>query len=206
MTLMFVFDAVLVAAVAFGFPAHLLGLAVLAVLLGLLMITTAAFSIATALITKEISGFAATSSTASTCRCCCLPACCCRSRSVRCGCALAPPSPADYLVAASRPLADVVLRARGVAGVRGAGAPVRTRARMGDERLPQGGRVTRRASACVIPTVVGHAGAVDSPSGVDQLRSSGQAELVVRHPADGERNVLDGVIEATSGLVGDRRK
>ena len=38
---------------------HWLGLAVLAVLLGLLMIIVAAFSIATALATKEISGFAA---------------------------------------------------------------------------------------------------------------------------------------------------
>ena len=60
MTLMFVFDAVLVAVgAAFGFHVHWLGLAVLAVLLGLLMMTMAAFSIATALITKEISGFAA---------------------------------------------------------------------------------------------------------------------------------------------------
>jgi ABC-2 type transport system permease protein len=60
MTLMFVFDAVLVAAgAAFGFHVHWLGLAVLAVLLGLLMVMMGAFSIATALVTKEISGFAA---------------------------------------------------------------------------------------------------------------------------------------------------
>ncbi len=60
MTLMFVFDAVLVAAgAAFGFHVHWLGLAVLAVLLGLLMMMMGAFSIATALLTKEISGFAA---------------------------------------------------------------------------------------------------------------------------------------------------
>lgn len=60
MTLMFVFDAVLVAAgAAFGFHVHWLGLAVLAVLLGLLMVMMGAFSIATALLTKEISGFAA---------------------------------------------------------------------------------------------------------------------------------------------------
>jgi len=60
MLLMFVFDAVVVAVGAgFGFSVHWLGLAVLAVLLGLLMIVMAAFSIATALTTKEISGFAA---------------------------------------------------------------------------------------------------------------------------------------------------
>jgi ABC-2 type transport system permease protein len=60
MLMMFVFDAVVVAVGAgFGFSVHLLGLALLAVLLGLLMIIVAAFSIATALATKEISGFAA---------------------------------------------------------------------------------------------------------------------------------------------------
>ena len=60
MTMMFVFDAVVVA-VGFGvgFSVHWAGLAVLAVLLALLMITVAAFSVATALITKDISGFAA---------------------------------------------------------------------------------------------------------------------------------------------------
>ncbi len=60
MVMMFVFDVVVVAVGAgFGFSVHWLGLAVLAVLLGLLMIIMAAFSIATALTTKEISGFAA---------------------------------------------------------------------------------------------------------------------------------------------------
>jgi len=60
MVMMFVFDAVVVAVGAgFGFSVHWAGLAVLAVLLGLLMIIMAAFSIATALVTKEISGFAA---------------------------------------------------------------------------------------------------------------------------------------------------
>jgi ABC-2 type transport system permease protein len=60
MLMMFVFDAIVVAVGAgFGFSVHWAGLAVLTVLLGLLMIITAAFSIATALITKEISGFAA---------------------------------------------------------------------------------------------------------------------------------------------------
>ena len=60
MTMMFVFDAVVVA-VGFGvgFSVHWAGLAMLAVLLALLMITVAAFSVATALITKDISGFAA---------------------------------------------------------------------------------------------------------------------------------------------------
>lgn len=60
MLMMFVFDAVVVAVGAgFGFSVHWAGLVVLAVLLGLLMIIVAAFSIATALATKEISGFAA---------------------------------------------------------------------------------------------------------------------------------------------------
>lgn len=60
MVMMFVFDAVVVAVGAgFGFSVHWLGLIVLAVLLGLLMIIMAAFSIATALTTREISGFAA---------------------------------------------------------------------------------------------------------------------------------------------------
>jgi ABC-2 type transport system permease protein len=60
--LMFVylFDSIAVAvAVAFGFHLHWGGLFVLAVLLGLFMTTMAAFSVATALKTKEISGFAA---------------------------------------------------------------------------------------------------------------------------------------------------
>jgi len=58
--LMFVFDIVLiVVGWAFGFHVHLLGLLVLAVLIALLMVTMAAFSIATALLTKEISSFAA---------------------------------------------------------------------------------------------------------------------------------------------------
>jgi ABC-2 type transport system permease protein len=60
MVLMFVFDTVLVAVGAgFGFPVHWGGLLLLAIMLGLLMIVTSAFSVATALITKEISGFAA---------------------------------------------------------------------------------------------------------------------------------------------------
>ena len=60
MVMMFVFDAVVVAVGAgFGFSVHWAGLAVLAVLLGLLLIIMAAFSIATALATKDISSFAA---------------------------------------------------------------------------------------------------------------------------------------------------
>jgi ABC-2 type transport system permease protein len=60
MLMMFVFDAVVVAVGAgFGFSVHWAGLAVLAVLLGLLLTVMAAFAIATALITKDISGFAA---------------------------------------------------------------------------------------------------------------------------------------------------
>jgi ABC-2 type transport system permease protein len=60
MVMMLVFDAVVVGVgFGFGFSVHWAGLAVLAVLLALLMVTTAAWSIATALVTKEISGFAA---------------------------------------------------------------------------------------------------------------------------------------------------
>jgi ABC-2 type transport system permease protein len=60
MTLMFVFDAVVVAiGVAFGFHIHWLGVLILIVPLGLLMVTMAAFSIATALLTKDINSFAA---------------------------------------------------------------------------------------------------------------------------------------------------
>jgi ABC-2 type transport system permease protein len=58
--MMLVFDAVVVAVgFGFGFSVHWAGLAVLAVLLGLLLVIVAAFSIATALVTKDISGFAA---------------------------------------------------------------------------------------------------------------------------------------------------
>ncbi len=58
--MMFLFDAVLlIVGEAFGFHVNWPGLAVLAVLLFLLMTIMAAFSIATALLTKEISSFAA---------------------------------------------------------------------------------------------------------------------------------------------------
>ncbi len=58
--LMFVFDAVVVVVgVAFGFHVHWGGLALLTVLLALLMTIMGAFSIATALLTKDISSFAA---------------------------------------------------------------------------------------------------------------------------------------------------
>jgi len=60
MLMMFVFDAVVVAAATgFGFRLNWGGLAVLVVLLGLLMVTMSAFSVATALVTKDISSFAA---------------------------------------------------------------------------------------------------------------------------------------------------
>lgn len=60
MMFVYVFDAIAVAvAVGFGFHVHWFGLLVLAALLGLFMATMAAFSVATALVTKEISGFAA---------------------------------------------------------------------------------------------------------------------------------------------------
>ncbi len=60
MTLMFVFDVVVVAiGVAFGFQIHWLGLLIMIVPIALLMVTVAAFSIATALLTRDISGFAA---------------------------------------------------------------------------------------------------------------------------------------------------
>ncbi len=57
---MFVFDAVvLIVGWAFGYHIHWGGLLVLAVLVSLLMITFGAFSIAIALVAKEISSFAA---------------------------------------------------------------------------------------------------------------------------------------------------
>jgi ABC-2 type transport system permease protein len=60
LVMMFVFDAVVVAAsVGFGFGVHWWGLVVLVVLLALLMVSMAAFSVATALRTKDISSFAA---------------------------------------------------------------------------------------------------------------------------------------------------
>jgi ABC-2 type transport system permease protein len=60
LTFIYIFDAIaIVVAWAFGFRVHWLGLLVLAVLLGLFMITVAAWSVTTALVTKEISGFAA---------------------------------------------------------------------------------------------------------------------------------------------------
>ncbi len=60
MLMMFVFDATVVAAAAgFGFRVDWPGLGVLVVLLGVLMVTMSAFSVATALVTKDISSFAA---------------------------------------------------------------------------------------------------------------------------------------------------
>jgi ABC-2 type transport system permease protein len=57
---MFVFDLVLiVVGVLFGFHVHIAGLLVLAVLLALFYLTFAAFSTAIALLTKEITAFAA---------------------------------------------------------------------------------------------------------------------------------------------------
>jgi len=57
---MFAFDLILVGVgAAFGFHVHVAGLLVLAVLLALFMLTMASFSVAMALMTKEISGFAA---------------------------------------------------------------------------------------------------------------------------------------------------
>jgi ABC-2 type transport system permease protein len=61
MLFMFVLDAIVVLiGFALGFQIRLLGLAVLAVLLGLLMATMGSFSVAMALTIKEINGFAAT--------------------------------------------------------------------------------------------------------------------------------------------------
>jgi ABC-2 type transport system permease protein len=60
LTMMMVFDAVVVAiGVGVGFKLHWLGLAALAVVLCLLAALMAAFSTATALVTKDISSFAA---------------------------------------------------------------------------------------------------------------------------------------------------
>ncbi len=60
MVSMFIFDLLLlVVGVAFGFQIHVPGLLVLGVLLALFYLTLAAFSTAVALLTKEITGFAA---------------------------------------------------------------------------------------------------------------------------------------------------
>ncbi len=60
MALMFVFDGVLVAVgAAFGFDVHWGGLLVLSVLLALMVATVAALSISVAIVTKQISTFAA---------------------------------------------------------------------------------------------------------------------------------------------------
>jgi ABC-2 type transport system permease protein len=60
MVSMFIFDLLLlIVGVAFGFTVHVPGLLVLAVLLALFYLTLAAFSTAVALLTKEITGFAA---------------------------------------------------------------------------------------------------------------------------------------------------
>jgi ABC-2 type transport system permease protein len=60
MLLMFGFDVVVVAiGAAFGFQVHAAGLLLLCLVLALLMATMAAFSIAAALTTKDINGFAA---------------------------------------------------------------------------------------------------------------------------------------------------
>lgn len=60
LAMLFVFDIVVIAVgAAFGFDVHPLGLLVFAVLIALLMVMTATFSVATALITKDISSFAA---------------------------------------------------------------------------------------------------------------------------------------------------
>ena len=60
LVMMLVFDTVVVGVgTAFGFDIHAAGLVVLGVLLALLMVMMAAFSIATALLTKDISSFAA---------------------------------------------------------------------------------------------------------------------------------------------------
>jgi len=59
MTFVFIFDAIAVAvAWALGFRIHWGGMVVLAVLLGIFMVTMSAWSVAMALTTKEISGFA----------------------------------------------------------------------------------------------------------------------------------------------------
>jgi ABC-2 type transport system permease protein len=60
LVMMLVFDAVVVVAgIAFGFDVNAGGLIVLGVLLSLLMVMMAAFSVAMALLTKDISSFAA---------------------------------------------------------------------------------------------------------------------------------------------------
>ncbi len=144
MVMMFVFDAVVVAVGAgFGFSVHWAGLAVLAVLLGLLMIIMAAFSIATALVTKEISGFrrhrqrhqpadpaAGRGAAADLAR----PGVDARHRALQPAVLPGPGVPRAGQRHAGRP--------GGVAGVRRAGAAVRAGAHLGDPGIPPRGRVT----------------------------------------------------------------
>ncbi|MCL2780790.1 MAG: ABC transporter permease [Actinomycetia bacterium] len=60
LALMFIFDLVLLAVgVWFGFTLHFAGLALLGIPIALLMVTTCAFAVATALATRDINGFAA---------------------------------------------------------------------------------------------------------------------------------------------------
>ena len=135
---MFVFDCVLVVVgAAFGFHVHVGGLLVLAVLLALFMLTMAAFSIAMALVTKEITGFAAVINGIN------LPVL--LLAGVLLPISIGPEwmrvlahfNPLYYLVTPSRSLAlGHVLRRRDVAGVRRARAAVRDLARVGDARLP----------------------------------------------------------------------
>ena len=125
---------------------HWAGLVVLAVLLALLMITVAAFSIATALVTKEISGFAAIINGIN------LPIL--LLAGVLLPISLGPAwmrvlahfNPLYYLVEASRVLAvGHAGRRRGLAGLRRARAALRAGAGLGDPGLPPGRRLIRAA-------------------------------------------------------------
>ncbi len=126
MTMMFAFDAIVVAVgAAFGFHVHWLGLAVLAVLLALLMTTAAAFSIATALLTKDISSFAAIIN------------------------GLNLPLPLLLLAGVLLPISRRrhVLRSARLAGVRRAHAALRRGSGLGHRRVPRSRRLTRAEQA-----------------------------------------------------------
>ena len=140
--MMTVFDVVVVAVgVGFGFTVHWAGLLVLTVLLWLLATLMAAFSTATALVTKDISSFAAIINGHQPPPAAAWPGSCCPSPSVPLWLrVLAHFNPLYYLVVASRFAGRRPARRRcGLAGVRGAGSALPPRAGVGDTGVPPGG-------------------------------------------------------------------
>ena len=142
---MFLFDAVLVVVgAAFGFHVHIGGLLVLAVLLALFMLSMASFSVAMALLTKEISGFAAVVNGLN------LPVLLLAGVLLPVSIGpgwmkvLAHFNPLYYLVAAARSLGVGTFSGGATWQAFAVLVPLcRADARVGDARLPPGGRLTR---------------------------------------------------------------